>query len=475
MMQFFQIPYLLLCLITLAAVLCVVGQVIATTMSTYYDRSGYMRQFHSVALCLLVVYSILMTVLFEQYRQAYLESYFRFIDYATARYAIIFILVALVIATTIKTRRVRMPLKVVLVVLTLPCLDNIYGKAFPYVLLLIMLIWCIASVIECHTVHRQLSNNVSAVSVKRAIDSLHSGILFCGQDGYVELVNKKMQRLMITLVGSIWHNGTEFYDALVNGKISDQCNRISSDEGLIYQMPDDTVWNFNRDELSMDSRKYFQINATDITEQWRATQELMAYNDELEIRCDQLRDMLADIKETCRKEEETNAKIHVHDIMGQRISLLLRMMRESDEPDEKLLVEFMKSLPEQLRETDEKQLAASRLGILISHLSVIGVTINIDGELPADNEKANIIVDIIAESSTNAVRHGFATEVNADISRNDNKCIVTITDNGKAGEDDFTSGGGITGMQSKLRTVNGRLSVDAKPEFKLTAVIPEVE
>ncbi|MDR2973606.1 MAG: hypothetical protein LBV00_02665 [Propionibacteriaceae bacterium] len=61
------------------------------------------------------------------------------------------------------------------------------------------------------------------------------------------------------------------------------------------------------------------------------------------------------------------------------------------------------------------------------------------------------------ESTTNAVRHGFATEVTACCRYDDSDWTLTVQDNGSPLKADFSEGGGIRGMREKLATAQGTL------------------
>ena len=102
----------------------------------------------------------------------------------------------------------------------------------------------------------------------------------------------------------------------------------------------------------------------------------------------------------------------------------------------------------------------------------IGVTIALDGELPDDSETGLLFTDIIREGVSNAVKHGFATEVSVTIRMSEGMYRLMITDNGRSVKETFTEGGGFGGIRRKLEPYGGVLTVTYDPRFTLGVTIP---
>lgn len=93
-------------------------------------------------------------------------------------------------------------------------------------------------------------------------------------------------------------------------------------------------------------------------------------------------------------------------MLGQRISLLLRALRDHQQPDEALLMDFACSLPTALRE-DRRPSPAHRLVRLRETFLGMDVSVEFRGELPEDDNAADSFAEIAVECVTNAVRHGL--------------------------------------------------------------------
>jgi signal transduction histidine kinase len=96
----------------------------------------------------------------------------------------------------------------------------------------------------------------------------------------------------------------------------------------------------------------------------------------------------------------------------------------------------------------------------------------IAGRLPEDMTKGKLFVDIIREGVTNAVRHGYATQISVEIDNSDGACRLAITDNGHPISETITEGGGLSGMRKKLEPYGGALNVTPHPRFSLMVDLP---
>lgn len=161
-----------------------------------------------------------------------------------------------------------------------------------------------------------------------------------------------------------------------------------------------------------------------------------------------------------------------HDILGQRLALLFRSLREGEEPDEELIRRFAYNLPEELSGREAVTTAADRLETLCRLMQEIGVTLIIDGNLPAKESLAWLGMDIITEAVTNSVRHGLASEVYISLGQSGGNFSMRITDNGIPPKSEPVEGGGLSSIRRKVGLFDGSVRVETKPRFVLSVFIP---
>ena len=202
------------------------------------------------------------------------------------------------------------------------------------------------------------------------------------------------------------------------------------------------------------------------------TNELNAQRAMLQSRGLELKEMISEVRFLCREEEMLRIRSRFHDILGQRLALLFRSLREGEEPDEELIRRFAYNLPEELSGREAVTTAADRLETLCRLMQEIGVTLIIDGNLPAKESLAWLGMDIITEAVTNSVRHGLASEVYISLGQSGGNFSMRITDNGIPPKFEPVEGGGLSSIRRKVGLFDGSVRVETKPRFVLSVFIP---
>lgn len=139
--------------------------------------------------------------------------------------------------------------------------------------------------------------------------------------------------------------------------------------------------------------------------------------------------------------------MRAHDILGQRLSVLIRVIQNEDILDKDLLKSLSKGLLAELRLEKDEALPHEELKRIEEVFSAIGIKIKFQGPLPDKTQKAYLFLDIIRESATNAVRHALATEINIKAELKDNKYQLTIINNGYPPKSPIIPGNGIKWMK----------------------------
>lgn len=265
-------------------------------------------------------------------------------------------------------------------------------------------------------------------------------------------------------------NGVEFRRLLDSGPLCG-CERETLGGQQVFRLPDSSVWSVSAHDIPMGCRTLVLLTADDVTERWDAVTLLAERNRALEKRGQELRHNIENLQAICEAEEIARSKGRVHDLLGQRISLLLRALRDHQQPDEALLMDFACSLPTALRE-DRRPSPAHRLVRLRETFLGMDVSVEFRGELPEDADAADSFAEIAVECVTNAVRHGYATRVQFHFFQND--CWrMTVTDNGLPPSGPVREGGGIGGMRRRIDRLGGTLELHTVPRFRIEISVPK--
>jgi signal transduction histidine kinase len=459
-------------LLTFFIALTVLFQVLALVLSFHRYRGGRGRPLENILEACVLVQILVCSLLYGQIIHSYHNSLIMPTGYGVLRIAC-FAAVALMAMLVLMITKTPWPLLVIAVAaLTLPVMETLLGNAFASLYAAAMLFYLVRSIHICILRYRELKTSLSELSIKHTIDSLHTGVLFSEPDGFILLINVQMQRLMKAIFGRIHRNGNHFYELLTGGDMKPHCQRMEFQGNIVYLLPDKTAWMFTKAELLIRKKRYIQLTATDITRQWVLTAELRQQETELKIKGEELSRSIANLHILSREKETQKAKMRAHDVLGQRLTLLLRTIRSEQALDYDLLRSLSQGLLDDLKADKNIPSPQDELDGLQQAFGSIGVHIELNGKLPEDRIKGHMFTNIIRESVTNAVRHGFATKILVGIDASADGYRLKITNNGYPPPQPIVEGEGIRGMRKMTETCGGMLDVCIHPRFVLSVYLP---
>ncbi|MBR2812321.1 MAG: hypothetical protein IKD69_13170 [Solobacterium sp.] len=311
---------------------------------------------------------------------------------------------------------------------------------------------------------RNALDELSRVSVKDAMNSLNSGLLFYDLDGSRRLINRKMYELMEDIFHTSFRNANLFYDCLVReGKNSPE---------PILTASDGRIWLFSRHEITIGRRKYYELTASDVTEKVKANRALIRTRENLERSREALREALETAVEQSRQEAMLEVRGRTHDLFGSRLSLLLQSLRYEGKTDVDVLVRSCRDLMKDITEIDGKMDAEAELQSLKATMGRLGIRVAYNGSLPEDEADADVLVQAVREAITNSVRHAYATQITVDAGMIDHAFTAVIKDNG-TGSPDCHEGGGLRAMRRRIEARGGTLEVCSTDPFVLKITFQE--
>lgn len=319
---------------------------------------------------------------------------------------------------------------------------------------------------------RRMRDSISALSVQEAIDKLPAGLAFVSAENQeIVLINQRMRTVLAMLDDSQRHPAGVMAELLAATPL-DQGLQASLGQAPVVELSDGSQWMVQVNDCAVAGKPVHEVVALDVTERWRLVSELAERHDDLEARAWQLQDELERLLEVCTADELIKARTRVHDVIGQRASMLLRMLRSDVAPDRATLAQLASGMQLSLGAEEPTSTPRTRLEILRNALAGIGVRVVGPARLPDDRGIAELVVDIITEAISNAIKHGAATEIVAECSREADSLRLTVSNNGIASPTPITEHGGIGGMRYRLDEVGGTLQVISYPNFAIRATIP---
>ena len=296
----------------------------------------------------------------------------------------------------------------------LPSMEERRPENFSFRMLLVTFFLLGRAASEAVFQHRKRRKYVVAGSVKEAIDTIPVGLLYYQKNGRILLLNSQMQKIMRTLSGRVYRNGNDFCADLRNEKKPAGKERERIGAQTAFRVGD-RRWMFTLHENMTDRDPCSLLTAMDVTDEWTATKKLLEHTRALRKNNEDLRKLTIDLGKISRMQEIGRARSQLHETMGQQISLLLRTLQDGKEPDQKLIAalsqNFLKQMAQPVQIPPSQAIAS-----LIETYRAVGISVRVTGRPASEEDAALAQVNILTEAVTNAVRHGYATEIKAEFS-----------------------------------------------------------
>ncbi|MGI5849518.1 MAG: sensor histidine kinase [Christensenellales bacterium] len=458
--------------LTFFIALAVLAQALAMVLSFHRYHSGYGRCFENILELIVLIQILVCSLLYGQHLHHHFSSLIAPTGYGVLRIACFAAVALMAILVTVMLKTLWPLLVAAVSALTLPMMETTFGNTFVYIYLTAMLFYLVRSIGICILRYREIRISLSALSIKNTIDSLHTGALFSEPDGFILLINAQMQGLMKAISGRMHRNGNRFYELLVKGDMEFHCQRAEFQGKIVCLLPDKTAWMFTKTELQIKRKKYIQLTATDITKRWDLTAQLQQRELQLKTKGEELSRSIKNLHILSRERETQKAKMRAHDVLGQRLTLLLRTIHSEQALDYDLIRSLSQGLLDDLKADKNIPSLQDELNGLQQAFGSIGVHIEVNGTLPEDHTKGRMLTDIIRESVTNAVRHGFATKILVEIKFLADGYHLKISNNGYPPPEPIVEGGGIGGMRKMAESCGGVLDVTTHPCFVVSVHLP---
>ena len=139
-----------------------------------------------------------------------------------------------------------------------------------------------------------------------------------------------------------------------------------------------------------------------------------------------------------------------------------------DENEQKMMEELNIPLDRPVDITDITEMSEMIRSMCFEHYST-----NTFKEKAIDLYYQLLMYTAIREALTNAVRHGGATALKTQISRDKNTCIIKISNNGRPPEKNISEGGGLGNLRKTLEREGAGLSYSFEDGFALVISLPQ--
>ena len=334
-------------------------------------------------------------------------------------------------------------LLILIVMILLEYFNLVYNNRISIIISFILSIY----ILVCFLYQRFFKNEyISILSIKNGIDLSDTGIMFLNKKGDIILINNLFYNILDNL--GITNN-------YINNLISKCFLKIDDDYLLKYKDKVYMLKIYNNDEISL----------IDVTELYNLQEEEKRQNKKIKENNNKILKTLCEIDSLEKEKNILKLKNEYHDIIGYRLALFNKYL---DNNNNNINIKDSLFLLDSIYKDFNSNLNSyEKLNNLIKMYYVIGIKINLVGNLPKDKDIANIFFEVIREAVTNAIIHADSEDINIVIKQIDNNIEMVITNNIKKPISIIFENEGIKGMRKKLASINGNLKIVADNKFKL--------
>ena len=321
-----------------------------------------------------------------------------------------------------------------------------------------------------------------ARATKRAIDSYPGGLCFSTPGGRPILVNTQMSNLIYTLTCHTLLECNATWEEMKQGRTN--CRPLQptdwfrvpaseeNRENLFFCFPDETIWHFER--MVLETAGAVQMTAANITKLYLVSAELYKNNQQLIAMHQRQRALLENIVQINRSRELLNAKMRIHDELGECL-LRTRKTREEGTLEQehselsKMWLDTLNSLS-CIPEPDASDAAEAEL---MEAAGQIGCTICFRGPRPAEHGTRQLLYAAVREALMNAVCHAQADRLTVEIEQQPRSYRVCISDNGGKTVPALREGVGLTGLRKRLEQDGAAMTVRCGQGVTLILELPK--
>lgn len=328
--------------------------------------------------------------------------------------------IALALMDIVMNKRLRVIPNVVLMLVLFPTFEAVFKQAYPYIYVVATIYFFIEGLYELITRLEKVNKEITAFSIKEALDKLPMGIIFGDQKGKIIFINQKCNDILIAnsidskiKINTLWEEI----------KTRDTVFKKSDNTALLKL--DNIAYMLVLEEITNDNKTTYQIKATDVTEEIEMLTEIENANKQLEAQETEMRENIYKLNEIESQRSLVKIKGRIHDVFAQRLSIIHQYL-DNEEIKDVSITELKKLINDMAKDIkEEKPLSKEEMKqSLISSYELIGMKIIFNGDIR--DTAADSVLKTIREAATNALRHGGATELYIKVLDN----TIEITNNG---------------------------------------------
>ncbi|MCR5214113.1 MAG: hypothetical protein K6E10_06830 [Eubacterium sp.] len=303
------------------------------------------------------------------------------------------------------------------------------------------------------------STRLNNMSIKESIDILPEGLFVYTAEGLPLLINPMMERIIDNFFKMKAVNGVgleKMIEERIGNKLTEEGHIIKLGEGNIYMVRKHIIY--------IENKECHEMILNDVNDIYEVNSQLEEENSKLVDMNRRLEELNKMIDEVTINSEILDAKVSVHDYLGQVLIATKHYLVEgegSEEKSEKLL-DMWKENTSFFRNArvEEKK---DEFIQLMNTANDVGVTFQIEGRIPSIQPQRHIFVTAIHECMTNTIRHAKGDMLFINV--NDSK--ISIKNNGEQPSKRIVETGGLASLRRLVEKQGGEMYLHSDGEFEL--------
>ncbi|MBN0041286.1 sensor histidine kinase [Cellulosimicrobium cellulans] len=182
--------------------------------------------------------------------------------------------------------------------------------------------------------------------------------------------------------------------------------------------------------------------------------------------------------ESTRSEERLRIARELHDVLGHQLTVLALELETARHQDGERAREHVVRAKDVARELlgdvratvgELRRHAPSleeSLGSLVERVSVPRVRLTVEDDVTVDEEQTVVLVRVVQEALTNAIRHAEATVLDVTVTAEEGRVRLVAQDDGR-GAARVEPGNGLRGIEERVRAAGGTVRLDGRSGFRV--------
>lgn len=358
-------------------------------------------------------------------------------------------------------------LAMIALIFTLPFMESVFGKEYYLSLIFSTMLLLLRAIAQLTQLRYELNTGLTRVAMKEAFDAFPQPLAIGTSKGRIELMNQAMRQLIL-------ENDFEVEDlADLKNKLEFKSELLPGPPEIHALREEDKVLQIQSERFNAPQKSYQLLLLKDISNEAELIDELKLKNAELQDSNDQLSLLLSQTEDIVTERERTRLRNRIHDVMGQRLSILHLYIQQKEDgkaPALSKVTELLDSMMEDLTRSAKTEIAAS-VEQIREAAELVGVQFNFSGRLPEESKLKRLFLNIMREAVTNAIRHAQATKVEAQLLETEDEYNLLITNDGRSPQFPITEGDGLKGMRFQLESLDGKLEIPEKEQFEIRVTL----